>query len=34
MNTSTTTIILLILIVLAAMWKSGRLGKILNTIFG
>lgn len=34
MDSPSTTIILLILIILAAMWKSGRLGKILNTIFG
>ncbi len=33
MDSPTTTIVLLILIVLAAMWKSGRLGKLLNTVF-
>lgn len=34
MNNRTTTIVLLVLITLLAMWKSGKLQKWLNTVFG
>ena len=33
MNSPTTTIILLVAVILVAMWKSGRLVKILNAAF-
>lgn len=34
MNTSRTTIVLLILVILAALWTSGRLTVLINTITG
>lgn len=34
MNNPRTTLVLLILVILAAMWTSGRLTLLVNTIFG
>jgi len=34
MNNTSTTIVLIILVVLAAMWSSGRMQRILSIVFG